>query len=244
MVGRTQNLMFPLTEVGRIKVLMMKACLGLIFCLLFVATAYAEVDCSDYASKARFELERVFDAAAKNKGSSSTDSKDRIISIRERALAVYDKCSGNSEYIGVLTSTDLYSGNNEAALEHVDDGLRSNQEDISLMVIKSRVLDQLGRQEEGLSVLQGAFEISPGNHFVNYEMCGKLIEAKSYPDAIKVCTLAINTGTAQTLPWSYLNRGIAYKALGDISAAKKDRIASKQHGMKDWLLFSIDGQGE
>ena len=90
-----------------------------------------------------------------------------------------------------------------------------------------------------LEQLAISFEKDPKNHHINYEYCGKLNEAKEHTKAVEVCTLAITTGNKDTLPWSYLNRGIAYKALGNIEAAKKDRAASKEHGMRNWLLVNF-----
>ena len=93
-------------------------------------------------------------------------------------------------------------------------------------------------QVKSIEQLEREYEQSPRDNEVNYEYCGKLIEVKDYSKAIEVCTLAIETGTENTLPWSYADRGIAYKELGRLDDARKDREKSKTHGMPDWLLDS------
>ena len=93
-------------------------------------------------------------------------------------------------------------------------------------------------QVKSIEQLEGEYKENPKDHEVNYEYCGKLIEIKDYSRAIGVCTLAIETGTENTLSWSYLNRGVAYRELGRLDDAKKDHEKSKQHGMPNWLLDS------
>lgn len=93
-------------------------------------------------------------------------------------------------------------------------------------------------QVKSIEQLESEYKETPRDHDVNYEYCGKLIEVKDYSRAIVVCTLAIETGTENTLSWSYLDRGVAYRELGRLDEAKKDREKSKQHGMPKWLLDS------
>jgi tetratricopeptide (TPR) repeat protein len=93
-------------------------------------------------------------------------------------------------------------------------------------------------QVKSIEQLESEYKETPRDHDVNYEYCGKLIEVKDYSRAIEVCTLAIETGTENTLSWSYLDRGVAYRELGRLDEAKKDREKSKQHGMPKWLLDS------
>ena len=93
-------------------------------------------------------------------------------------------------------------------------------------------------QVKSLEQLESEYRERPRDHEVNYEYCGKLIEVKDYSKAIEVCTIAIETGTENTLSWSYLDRGVAYKELGKLEDAKSDRELSKQHGMPKWLLDS------
>ena len=87
-----------------------------------------------------------------------------------------------------------------------------------------------------LSQLEKEYKESPMNHEVNYEYCGSLVSHKKYNLALKVCTIAIETGNKNTLSWSYLNRGIAYYSLGKLVQSKKDKQLSKEHGMPTWLL--------
>lgn len=93
-------------------------------------------------------------------------------------------------------------------------------------------------QVKSIEQLENEFKEQPQSYDVNYEYCGKLIELKNYPRAVEVCTVAIETGIEQELSWSYLNRGVAYKELGRLADAKRDRESSKQHGMPKWLLDS------
>ena len=93
-------------------------------------------------------------------------------------------------------------------------------------------------QVKSIEQVENEFKSQPQNHEVNYEYCGKLIEFKDYPRAVEVCTVANETGIEQTLSWSYLNRGEAYKEFGRLEDAKRDRGLSKQYGMPKWLLDS------
>lgn len=93
-------------------------------------------------------------------------------------------------------------------------------------------------QVRSIEQLESEYKEKPRDLEVNYEYCGKLTEVKDYSRAIEVCTVAIETGTEDTLSWSYLDRGVAYKELGRIEDAKRDRELSKQHGMPKWLLDS------
>lgn len=93
-------------------------------------------------------------------------------------------------------------------------------------------------QVKSIEQLESEYKARPRDHVVNYEYCGKLIEGKDYSQAVEVCTLTIETGTENTLSWSFLNRGIAYKELGKLDDATSDREESKQHGMPNWLLDS------
>lgn len=86
--------------------------------------------------------------------------------------------------------------------------------------------------------LENEYKEQPRDHEVNYEYCGKLVEYKNYSRAVEVCTVAIETGTEQTLSWSYLNRGVAYRELGRLEDAKSDRELSRKHGAPKWLLDS------
>lgn len=93
-------------------------------------------------------------------------------------------------------------------------------------------------QVKSIEQLESEYKEKPRDLEVNYEYCGKLIEVNDYSRAIEVCTVAIETGTEETLSWSYLDRGVAYRELGRLDDAKKDREKSKQHGMPKWLLDS------
>ncbi|MEE9342171.1 MAG: hypothetical protein V3V12_00895 [Gammaproteobacteria bacterium] len=95
-------------------------------------------------------------------------------------------------------------------------------------------VDELKSMEK----LEKEYKESPYRHEINYEYCGKLIGFKKYTKAIEVCSIAIDSGTDNTLSWSYLNRGIAYRELGSIDKSKEDREQSKKHGMPIWLLDS------
>lgn len=119
--------------------------------------------------------------------------------------------------------------------------IRPYQVAIALLTIMAVLLPADLHADPGPQVmskdqLATAYEKVPSDHYINYNYCGKLIEVKEYETAVEVCTRAIETGNQNTLPWSYLNRGIAYKLLGNIEAAKMDRAASKEHGMSNWLL--------
>ena len=93
-------------------------------------------------------------------------------------------------------------------------------------------------QVKSIEQLESEYKEKPKDLEVSYEYCGKLIEVKDYLLAIEVCTIAIETGTEETLSGSYLDRGVAYRELGRLDDAKKDREKSKQHGMPKWLLDS------
>lgn len=89
---------------------------------------------------------------------------------------------------------------------------------------------------KSIGQLEQEYEANPKDQEVSYEYCGKLNEHKKYKKAVEVCTAAIETGNENTLPWSYLSRGVAYKNLGEIEKAKKDREKSKELGMPTRLL--------
>ena len=93
-------------------------------------------------------------------------------------------------------------------------------------------------QVKSIEQLESEYKERPRDHEVNYEYCGKLVEVKAYLNAVEVCTLAIETGTENTLSWSYLDRGVAYRELGRLDEAKKDRESAKKHGMPSRLLDS------
>ena len=93
-------------------------------------------------------------------------------------------------------------------------------------------------QVKSIEQLESEYKEKPRDLEVSYEYCGKLIEVKDYSLAIEVCTVAIETGTKETLSGSYLDRGVAYRELGRLDDAKKDREKSRQHGMPKWLLDS------
>ena len=63
-------------------------------------------------------------------------------------------------------------------------------------------------QVKSIEQLERENKEKPRDLEVNYEYCGKLIEVKDYSRAVEVCTVAIETGTEDTLSWSYLESPI------------------------------------
>lgn len=117
--------------------------------------------------------------------------------------------------------------------------LNKNIKLLSIVLLQAVILLSYASEPikvKSIEQLEKEYKANPRDLGISYEYCGKLNEHKMYLQAVEVCTVAIETGNKNTRPWSHLSRGVAYKNLGEIEKAIKDREKSKELGMPTRIL--------
>ena len=137
---------------------------------------------------------------------------DAVLRAEASLFFTLEGCHDDIRFLILMSKLQMMKGDNEAALNYVNQALLLNENNPTANELKGSALLLLGQNKLGIEYISRAVKFAPDNTDIAFIYCSSLEWVGEYDSAIKVCSEVINTGN-NIAAATYI-RGRAYDAIG------------------------------
>lgn len=139
-------------------------------------------------------------------------------------------CSKNSSVFSSMGELQLSLGQIPIAQLYAEKALEMDNKNWQAHYVLGSALNLQKKYPKGLKHLQRASELQPTNYALLVNLCSSYEKNELYPNAIKVCSIAIEKGSYEIRGTAHFLRAQAYKGNQETSLAEKDLELAKKFG--------------